>query len=51
MDFARPTSRFTRHFEQLEAWLAIKMDEDALRRLVGIDWDTLGRIYDRVVGD
>jgi transposase len=51
VDFARPSSRFTRDFEQLVAWLAVKMDQDALRRLVGIDWDTVGRICDRVVAD
>jgi len=51
VDFARPASRFTRDFEQLVAWLAVKMDKDALRRLVGIDWDTVGRICDRVVAD
>jgi transposase len=49
--FARPASRFTRDFEQLVAWLAVKMDKDALRRLVGVDWDTVGRICDRVVAD
>jgi transposase len=49
--FARPSSRFTRDFEQLVAWLAVKMDQDALRRLVAIDWDTVGRICDRVVAD
>jgi transposase len=51
VDFARPGARFTRDFEQLVAWLATKMDKDALRRLVGIDWDTVGRICDRVVAD
>ena len=51
VDFARPGARFTRDFEQLVAWLAVKMDKDALRRLVGIDWDTVGRICDRVVAD
>jgi transposase len=49
--FARSGSRFTRDFEQLVAWLAVKMDKDALRRLVGVDWDTVGRICDRVVAD
>jgi transposase len=49
--FARPGSRFTRDFEQLVAWLAVKMDKDALRRLVQVDWDTVGRICDRVVAD
>ena len=49
--FARPGARFTRDFEQLVAWLAVKMDKDALRRLVQVDWDTVGRICDRVVAD
>jgi hypothetical protein len=49
--FSRPSSRFTRDFEQLVAWLAVKMDKDALRRLVQVDWDTVGRICDRVVAD
>ena len=49
--FARPASRFTRDFEQLVAWLATKMDKDALRRLVSVDWATVGRICDRVVAD
>jgi transposase len=51
VDFARPSSRFTRDFEELVAWLAVKMDQDALRRLVAIDWDTVVRICDRVVAD
>jgi transposase len=49
--FARPSSRFTRDFEQLVAWLATKMDKDALRRLASVDWDTVGRICGRVVAD
>jgi transposase len=51
VDFTLPSSRFTSDFEQLVAWLAVKMDQDALRRLVDIDWDTAGRICDRVVAD
>jgi transposase len=49
VDFARPSSRFTRDFEQLVAWPAVKMVQDALWRLVDIDWDSVGRICDRVV--
>lgn len=49
--FARPGARFTRHFEQLVAWLATKMDKDAIRRLVSVDWATDGRICERVVID
>jgi transposase len=49
--FARPGARFTRDFEQLVAWLATKMDKDAVRRLVAVDWATVGRICERVVAD
>ena len=49
--FARPGARFTRDFEALVAWSATKMDKTALCTLVGIDWDTVGRICDRVVAD
>jgi transposase len=47
--FARPGSRFTRDFEDLVGWLATTMDKTALRRLVRIDWDTTGRIIERVI--
>ncbi|MGA7270030.1 MAG: ISL3 family transposase [Acidimicrobiia bacterium] len=46
--FARHGSRFTMDFEALVAWLATKMDKEAVRRLVRIDWDTVGRICQRV---
>src|SRR5699024_388455 len=49
--FARPASRFTRDFEALVAWCATKMDKTALCSLVGIDWDTVGRICQRVMTD
>lgn len=49
--FARHGSRFTRDFECLVAWLATKMDQTAVSRLVRIDWDTVGRICERVVAD
>ena len=42
--FARAGSKFTRDFEDLVGWLATTMDKTALRRLVRIDWDTVGRI-------
>lgn len=51
VDFARPGARFTRDFEQLVAWLATKMDKTAVRRLVEVDWATVGRICERVVTD
>lgn len=48
--FARPGSRFTRDFEDLVGWLATSMDKTALARLVRVDWDTTGRIIERVMG-
>lgn len=46
--FARHRSGFTRDFEDLVAWSATKMDKTALCQLVSIDWDTVGRICERV---
>jgi transposase len=47
--FARAGSRFTRDFEDLVGWLATTMDKTALCRLVRVDWDTVGRIIERVI--
>lgn len=47
--FARAGSRFTRDFEDLTGWLATTMDKSALSRLLRIDWDTVGRIIERVM--
>ena len=47
--FARSGSRFTCDFEDLVGWLATTMDKTALCRLVRIDWDTVGRIIERVM--
>ena len=49
--FARHRARFTGDFESLVAWLATKMDKAAIQRLVRVDWDTVGRICERVVAD
>jgi hypothetical protein len=49
--FARPGAGFTRDFEDLVAWLATKMDKSAIGRYARIDWDTVGRICERVVAD
>jgi transposase len=49
--FARPGAGFTRDFEDLVAWLATKMDKTAIVRYARIDWDTVGRICQRVVAD
>jgi transposase len=49
--FARHGSEFTRDFECLVAWLATRADKSTVRRLVRIDWDTVGRIVARVCAD
>jgi transposase len=49
--FARGGARFTRDVEDLIAWLATSMDKSAIARLCRVDWDTVGRIIERVVGD
>ncbi|MCA1681545.1 MAG: transposase, partial [Actinobacteria bacterium] len=46
--FARDGARFTRDFENLVAWLATKTDKTAVCRLTRIDWQTIGRIIERV---
>jgi transposase len=49
--FARPHAGFTRDFEDVAAFLATKTDKTTIVRFLRIDWDTIGRICDRVVGD
>ena len=49
--FARDGARFTRDFENLVAWLASKTDKTATCRLTRIDWQTIGRIIERVGGE
>jgi transposase len=46
--FARDGARFTRDFENLVAWLMTKTDRTAVCRLVRVDWETVGRIINRV---
>jgi transposase len=46
--FARGGARFTRDFEDLVAWLTTKTDKTAVCRLTRIDWQTIGRIIERV---
>jgi transposase len=46
--FARPGARYTRDFENLVAWLTTKTDKTAICRLTRIDWQTIGRIIERV---
>lgn len=49
--FARHRSGFTRDFECLVAWLAARTDKTAITRMLRIDWDTVGRIVERVCAD
>jgi len=48
---ARHRSGFTRDFEDVAAFLATKTDKTTIARFLRIDWDTVGRICQRVVGD
>jgi len=47
--FARHRAGFTREFEDLTAFLATRTDKSTLARFCRLDWDTIGRICDRVV--
>ena len=49
--FARARSGFTSDFEDLVAFLATKTDKTTITRLSRVDWDTVGRICERVVAD
>lgn len=49
--FARHRSRFSRDFEDLIAFLATKTDKTTITRLWRLDWDSVGRICERVVAD
>jgi transposase len=49
--FARPRARFTGDFEDLTAFLATKTDKTTIARFLRIDWDSVGRICQRVVAD
>ena len=49
--FARDGARFTRDFEDLVAWLTTKTDKTATCRLTRIDWQTIGRVIERVADE
>jgi transposase len=49
--WARPGSAYTRDFEDLVAFLAQQMAKAPIARLLGIAWDSVGRIVARVVSD
>jgi transposase len=46
--FARPGARLTRDFDDLIAWLATKTDKTTITRLARVDWQTVGRVIERV---
>lgn len=46
--WARPRSKFTRAFEDIVAWFAVRTDETTLTRRLGVAWPTVGRILERV---
>lgn len=47
--WARYRAGFTVDFEDVAAFLATKTDKTAIARLLRIDWETVGRICERVV--
>jgi transposase len=47
--FARHRSRFTTDFEDVTAFLATKTDKTTIARFLRVDWDSVGRICERVV--
>jgi transposase len=49
--WARPGARHTRDLEDVVAFLAQQMAKTPVARLLRIDWETVGRIVDRVVRD
>jgi transposase len=49
--FARHRSGFTRDFEDVTAFLTTKTDKTTIARFLRVDWDTVGRICERVVAD
>ena len=46
--FARHGARCTRDFDDLVAWLATKADKKSITSLLRVDWQTVGRIVQRV---
>ena len=49
--WARRGARHTRDFEDVVAFLARQMAKTPIARLMRIDWETVGRIVERVVAD
>ena len=49
--WARPGARHTRDFEDVVAFLAQQMAKTPIAALMRVDWETVGRIVERVVAD
>jgi transposase len=49
--FARPRARHTRDLEDVVCFLAQQTNKTAIARLLRINWETVGRIVERVVRD
>jgi transposase len=49
--WARAGARFTRAFEDTCAWLARQAPQSVVARLLGLDWETVGRIAGRLVAE
>ena len=51
VSFARPRARHTRDLEDVVAFLAQQTNKTTVAQLLRIDWETVGRIIERVVAD
>jgi transposase len=51
LPFARAGSRFTRAFEDTCVWLVRDAPKTVVSRLLRVDWATVGRMVERVVGE
>lgn len=51
VDWARPSARHTRDFEDVVAWLAQRTDKTTVARLLRTSWETVAGIVGRVVAE
>jgi transposase len=51
VEWARGGARYTRDFDDLTAWLAQRMSQTQITRLMRIGWETVGKIIARVVAE
>ena len=51
VDWARPSARHTRDFEDVVAWLAQHTDKTTITRLLRTSWETVAGIVGRVVAE